>query len=149
MENSQKVMAAIDATYQKASADLLQDLEKNNDELYRKIFDKVSISNDQFFEQALANLTELSKKKIEEHEEFFRSKFKEFEDFIQQKKEQNVKELEDYKKAKIESFNTELSTTMKRILHDNIPNFITSSDHEKLIIQAIEKAKKDGFFDSL
>ncbi len=55
-------------------------------------------------------------------------------------------ELEVYKKEEIEKINKATGKIIIKILGQILPRVINSEDQEKLIIQAIEQAKKDGVF---
>ncbi|MBP7859825.1 hypothetical protein KA001_02620 [Patescibacteria group bacterium] len=149
LENSEKLISTIDATYKKASEDLLVELQKNNQEIYKNLFEKIVIANTDFYKKALTDLNALSTKKIEENSKFFKEQFEEFDEFIKLQKIESIKDIENYKKAKIEAFDKDFSKIIKEVVSKVLPQTITAQQNEKLIYSAVEEAKKNGFFNNI
>lgn len=53
-------------------------------------------------------------------------------------------ELEEYKRKKMEELDTQVKSMVERVFVEVLGKSLTSSEHEKLVIEALDSAKRDG-----
>jgi predicted MPP superfamily phosphohydrolase len=73
----------------------------------------------------------------------------EVENIIDTKMKESLVKINDYEKAKKESIDKEAYKVLQNIIKENIPNYISVQDHQKLVAESVEQAKKQGFFKEL
>lgn len=63
--------------------------------------------------------------------------------------EQAKKEIEAYKKTKMEEADTHLTKVLNQILSEVLHKTLSDQDHQKLVMQALEQARKEGVFGTM
>ncbi len=79
-------------------------------------------------------------------EEQTKSVNKQLDDYLKAQLEASQKEVAVLKKQKIDQFEKDLTAKANALAQTMIGRVLSPSEQEKLIIEALEKAKKDGFF---
>jgi len=89
--------------------------------------------------KSLVDLQEIIKKQLKDNQEFLQSKTKEQMTLIE-------KDLLDYKQQKKLEIDKLMEIEIRKLVTDNFIKSMPESMKEKLIFEALESAKKDGFF---
>ena len=89
--------------------------------------------------KSLVDLQEIIKKQLKDNQEFLQSKTKEQMTLIE-------KDLLDYKQQKKLEIDKLMEIEIRKLVTDNFIKSMPESMKEKLIFEALERAKKDGFF---
>ena len=110
----------------------LKDAVQKSVQVYQKEL-QIGIKN------SLVDLQEIIKKQLKENQEFLQNKTKEQWALIE-------KDLKDYKKQRKQEINTIMEDQIKKIISETFIKTMPESIKEKLIFEALDKAKKDGFF---
>ena len=74
------------------------------------------------------------------------AKQKETEDLINTKMQATIKEIENYKKEKINNIDRQIQRFIETELKNKLPSYIDIDDQEKMVLEIVEKAQKHGFF---
>lgn len=91
--------------------------------------------------QSLADLQEIIKKQLKDNEEFLQNKTKEQITLIE-------KDLNDYKQQKKLETDKMIEIEIRKLISDAFIKAMPESMKEKLVFEALERAKKDGFFNN-
>ncbi len=94
------------------------------------------------FQKENLNLLEKSKKDFDKE---FKALLEKTEKILVQKIEETEKEIENYKKEKLKEIDEEIFALLFKIAKDVLGVTIDLSTHEKLVMEALEKAKKEIF----
>lgn len=89
--------------------------------------------------QSLVDLQEIIKKQLKDNQEFLQSKTKEQWALIE-------KDLNDYKQQEKQEIDKMIMEQVRKLASEIFIKAMPESIKEKLIFEALEKAKKDGFF---
>jgi hypothetical protein len=89
--------------------------------------------------QSLVDLEEIIKKQLKDNQEFLQSKTKEQMILIE-------KDLSEYKKNKKLEIDRLMEIEIRKLVADNFIKSMSESMKEKLVVEALESAKKNGFF---
>lgn len=89
--------------------------------------------------KSLVDLQEIIKKQLKDNQEFLQSKTKEQMTLIE-------KDLNDYKQNKKLEIDKIMETEIRKLVTETFIKAMPESAKEKLIFEALERAKKDGFF---
>jgi|GEM_PF-4848729 len=74
------------------------------------------------------------------------AKQKETEDLINTKMQATIKEIENYKKEKINNIDRQIQRFIETELKNKLPSYIDIDDQEKMVLEIVEKAQKHSFF---
>jgi len=76
------------------------------------------------------------------------AKQKETEEIINKKMQSTIKQIENYKKEKISNIDKQIQRFIESELKNKLPSYVDIDDQEKMVLEIVEKAQKQGFFTS-
>ena len=134
-ESFNKQLTSATSDFVKLYGNALNDLKAKNIEIFQNISKNIEIST----------LSEIKKfKEIIEQETIDSEKM------VKQKVEHEYnltkKSIGDYKEAQIKKIDAEITAIIQRVSEIVLGKAISLTDHEQLIINALEEAKKEGVF---
>ena len=148
-EINQKVTNEAMESYKKQMATFSQEAEKkmaNWDEITKKEILKFSNTcsqaEDLILQEAKSKANELSKGLDEKIDRICQL----VTESINQKIAQTEKNIEDYKKEKLKEIDQKIYQMIGEVAKKTIGRAIDLSTHEKLVIETLQKAKKEGIF---
>lgn len=142
----------------KVNHDLHGAIEKFSHELDKKL-DQLSVEYDKTFESLRSEYTQAVKETIErihtlgdgelaQIQEALNSKSLTMQDYLQKKVDQEFanaqQEVENFKQYRLKQIETSLDELVLQIAQRVLGESISMRDHEQLVIDSLEKAKKEG-----
>lgn len=124
----------------------VQDTKSSVDNFYKSVTDEqntklkealIEISN--YYKESSASLQDEIKKTTI-------AKQKETEELINSKMQQTLNEIDQYKKDKLANFDKQVQQFVQDELKTRLPSYVDIDDQEKMVIEIVEKAQKQGFF---
>ncbi len=134
----------------------VRELKVDSEEFDKKYKDLFEGLKQEYLNHANTTLESVGKIADEELEDFrkvLRSETVESQELISKKISEEFdrvqKEIEDYKKNRVDNIAQEISTLVNKIAKDVLGKSLTAEQHGEIILQALENAKKDGLFAEL
>lgn len=134
----------------------VQELKIDSEEFDKKYKDLFEGLKQEYLKHANTTLESVGKIADEELEDFrkvLRSETVESQEIISKKIsqefEQVQKEIEEYKKNRVDNIGQEISTLVSKISKEVLGRTLTPEQHGEIILQELENAKKDGLFAEL
>lgn len=141
-ENLSRVFSIQIKGFEKATSDftalysqILRDLKIKNIEVFQNASNDIEVNTlgeIKDFKESMQKLTTLSQKKVKEK--------------IDADYEILRKEIEDYKKEKLQKIDSEIYALLEKIAKEVFGKALSLSEHENLIEKSLEKAKQEGIF---
>ena len=155
-----KVTLTTDAAYDNFKAEIshvsssqIKEFQKTTSDfskVYSQILQELKMKNVEIFQNVSKDIETNTMKEIGNFRESMQkltvSAQKEVEEKINADSELSKKEIENYKKEQIEKFDTQIYGMLEKISKLVLGKTLSLSDHENLIQQSLEKAKKEGLF---
>ena len=124
----------------KALQKMVTEIEKESDDTGRSIMNSYQSSLKEVTASSLKNFDKISK----ELESDLQKQIKAFNDTQMSSMK---KELEDYKASQLKHTEQMITAIVQQVSQEVLNKSISIDDHQKLIMESFEKAKKDGLFD--
>lgn len=146
VQNTQIFTDDLKSEIQQTIKQSVQQIKTSVDDFYKTVTDEqnnklkealVEIS-DYYKQSSIALQDEIKKTTI--------AKQKETEDIINTKMQQTIAEIESYKKDKLSNFDKQVQKFMEKELKSALPGYVDIEDQEKMVLEIVEKAQKQGFF---
>jgi hypothetical protein len=119
---------------------LVTDIEKESDDSGRDIMHAYQTSLKEITGTSLQNFTHISK-------ELEADLQKQIKEFNEAQLASMKKELEEYKASQLKLTEEMVSKIVSQVSQEVLNKAISADDHQKLVIEAFEKAKKQGIFE--
>jgi hypothetical protein len=119
---------------------MLDDIKKESGSTSTEVEAKYQEGLKQLTAQSLEEFHRITK----ELEDDFKKHFKEFHETMIPNAE---KEIEEYKKARYKESEQTITQVIQKVSQDVLNKSLSMNDHQKLIIESLEKAKREGAFD--
>lgn len=123
------------------------------DKKYKDLFDGLKNEYLKHANSTLDSVEKIADEELEDFRKILRTETVESQEVISKKIseefERAQKEIENYKTGRIDKIDKEISTVVSVISKDVLGKTITPREHEEIILEALENAKKDGLFAEL
>lgn len=123
------------------------------DNKYKELFEGMRAEYLKHANSTLASVEKIADEELEDFRKALKSETVESKDLINKKVSEEFEktnlEIQEYKKSQIDNIDKEISTLVLKISKEVLGKTLTSSEHEKIIIDSLEDAKKNGLFAKL
>lgn len=127
--------------------DLINDLDKN----IRQVIQKEVGDLDKQSDQALLSIQQVAKSEIENLQEALQMKVLNSQDQVDKEIKEELsrvkKVIESYKEHKLKQVDDEVNKIILEVSEEVLGKALSSNQHQEIVMEALEKAKKAHFFD--
>lgn len=123
------------------------------DQKYKDLFEGMKAEYLKHANNTLTSVEKITDEELEDFRKSLRSETVGSQEIINKKVSEEFEkvnqEIQEYKKNQIGNIDKEISTLVAKISKEVLGKTLTPSEHEKIIIDSLENAKKDGLFAKL
>lgn len=140
-EKASKTLAETNSLKKEMIKELEVSLENLRSDLMEKFSEETKVAQEIYHEEEKKFVSNLEKKILEEAQSHEKNLEKEIQAEFQRTKE----DVKRYKDEKLKEVEKEINKIIERVLEEAGAKSISLEDHEKLVLEALEKAKKEVF----
>lgn len=125
--------------------------QKEFDDEYKELFDSVKREYIARVDQTLSTIESIAQKEFEDFRKIIREETVESQSIIGKRVNSEFdlakKEIEEYKKEQMAKIDSSIEAVLQKVAREVFGKTLSLSDHEDLIREALEQAKKEGFLE--
>lgn len=129
---------------------LFQNNSQNVDTEYKSLFEKTKQEYVKKVDNTLKSLEQIAGSELDEFSKNLKKETLDSQVFIgariNEEFEQKQKEIEEYKAQRLKAIDENINIIIEKVTEDVLGRAIPLAEHEKLVIEALEKAKKEQVF---
>lgn len=149
IENTQVLSDDLKKSYEQVFVGLQSDIKKTTDEFLQSIQKNQAFELKQFTTKAITTAEESITKIVSDVTNEYSTKQKQIDKKISEQTKQALQEIQSYKEFKKTNIDEQVKLQVEHIVKEVLPKYISVTNHEELVVEAVQKAKAQGFFESV
>jgi hypothetical protein len=149
LEHTNIISEELKESYEKVFQNISISVEKTTEDFLRRVLIDQGIVLTNFTKKAISKYEELFDKTIKDSGDSYLKQQKDLDSAIKAKTNELTLEIEEYKNSRIVEIDKIIKSEIDVIITKSLPKYISIENKEQLVLDALNKAHEDGFFNRL
>ena len=149
LEHAEIISKDVKNSYEGVFNTISSDVKKTTEDFLRRVLIDQEILLSDFTKNVNEKYSNIFEKTLEAADKKYLQKQKDLDGEILKKVEKATLEIEEYKNKRINEIDLSIKNSLESVIKKSLPNHVRVEDQEQIVLEVINKAHEDGFFNRL